>query len=219
MVVLDSDSLGVLARHDGQHWGEGSEVVFSPCGRYLVDGSWNGDLLVRDALSGKVEWHVRGGMVTTVFATADRSVWAHDGFGGVTIRRWPFTEAGTTYWSPNTTVGSSAFAVSPGATHLAIKTWDGVEVWDLRGDASNPPKVSTVKPIPRGGTGESVAWSPAGDRVAAAGAGAVRVFTAELDLVAEIPLDLSCAVEFAPQGDLLACGSWSKGFVLPAQSI
>ena len=67
IVLLDAVSLQVVAEPAHKRWGEGSDVMFSPCGRYLVDGTWSGDLVGRDASSGEVVWqdHVANTAILT----------------------------------------------------------------------------------------------------------------------------------------------------------
>ncbi len=57
--------------------------MFSPCGRYLVDGTWSGDLVVRDASSGEVVWqdHVANTAIRYIAATPDRQRWVVDRAG------------------------------------------------------------------------------------------------------------------------------------------
>ena len=214
IVVLDVETLEVLSRHDGRPWGEGSDLRFSPCGDFLVDGSWNGDLVVRNAQTGEIEWHARStvdkGMVTQLVTTPDRQTWLHDGFGYLTLRTWPFTDASRTIRLPNKTSGE--VALNPSATLLAIRTWEALQVWDLT--RRSPSKLAEQTGLPHGGTGNALAWAADSTQLAFAAAHAVRVFTPDLDLIWTTELQYACHVEYSPAGDLLACGAWSKGFVL-----
>ena len=187
IVVLAADSLEVLAQHDGRPWGEGAEVIFSPCGAYLVDGSWNGDLVVREAISGHVVWHERGNGLGRVTCTPDRMTWVHDGFGGITIRAWPFGPDVRTLRWPDVVVDT--FAIDASARRIGVRTWEGVEIWDVSVDSEQPERLSVLDGVLReDGTGHAAAWSPPGEHIAFAGSGAVRVFSADLGVVRTVPL-------------------------------
>ena len=86
VVVFDAASLEELARFAGEGYGEGTSVRFSPCGRYLIDGSWGGRLLVREADSGSVAWE-EAGADGAIFGHAmharDRTFWVYRRWTGV----------------------------------------------------------------------------------------------------------------------------------------
>jgi hypothetical protein len=71
VVLLDVETLRENLRLPGSTDGEGSGVRFSPCGRFVIDRSWRGNLLVGDAASGEVVLHEPGDPIGSIDCTAD----------------------------------------------------------------------------------------------------------------------------------------------------
>jgi WD40 repeat protein len=223
IVVLDGSTLDVLARHSGRPWGEGAEVLFSPCGEYLVDGTWSGALVVREALTGTVVHREEdeGRSIGALDCTRDRlrwayNVWRHAPHKDVwlTIRSWPFT-AGRSETRFQATAREArsihALALDPSGASLAV-TGHGLQLWGVSTD--EPELLRKAPVLPVSGTGRAVAWSPSGEMLALAGAGETRLFTNALREIWRTDLEYSCDVAFSPSGDLLAFGAWSRGFVI-----
>jgi WD40 repeat protein len=112
--------------------GEGCGVLFSPCGNFTVDGSWNGYLTVREAASGKMAFsaHFPGEMITGVHCNAAGDMWVlehspkatsdtgppDDSY--FTVWHWPF-ETGKFTRGAMRVPFSSCSALSPDGTRLA----------------------------------------------------------------------------------------------------
>jgi hypothetical protein len=79
ILVVDVATLTEHTHVPGKAYGEGADVHFSPCGRYLLDGSWQGHLLVREVRSGAVVWEefVEGTTVSELTCCRNRQVWAY----------------------------------------------------------------------------------------------------------------------------------------------
>ncbi len=221
VVVLNAATLDVVARHDGRRWGEGAQVLFSPDGQHLVDGSWRGALVVRDAVSGDVvhSEEDEGIMVQHLAATPDRriwvqAIWLHPARGGrVTIRRWPFSQERLDVRGE-----CDAAALNASGSRLAVVGSRRLRVWDVATLVRRPKLIGESDELPISGTGRGVAWSPSGGLLALAGAGVIRLFSADAREVWRIELEYACSVAFSPSGELLACGAWSKGFVIATPS-
>jgi WD40 repeat protein len=213
IVVLDALTLDLVARHNDPPLYTGAEVLFSPCGEYLIDGSWTGVLFVRDALTGDVVHRERfGTMVQHLACSGNRSRWALSAYDALTtIRSWPFTDDRLDLQVD----AHNALAIDGSGRLLATVDRIGrtLQVWDLGSGAGMPTLVAEVGKLPLVGTGK-VAWSPDGDMLALAGADMTRLFTSDLRELWQTELEYSCSVAFSPSGDLLACGAWSKGFVI-----
>ncbi len=211
IAVLDALTLDVLARHHGRPWGEGSPLRFSSDGAQLVDGSWDGHLLVRDTMSGDVLYSEHDGttMIVGIAATVDRSRWVvqsstrspHDAPNVVSIRQWPLSRDRV---DVDLETGRNVVALHPSAMRLAIVT-DRLRIWDVSdADRTTGSIVAQSPRFPISGTGNHVSWSPQGDRVALAGARAVRIFTPNAREVASIELEYASSVAYSPSGELLS---------------
>jgi WD40 repeat protein len=214
VVVLDVESLSEELRLSGVAYGEGSPVRFSPCGEFVIDGSWNGDLLVRDAASGEVVLHESGGSITSIACSADRSHWLYTRAGaGCVTRRWPFMEfEPMVYANGDFLLGPHALAISGDGQRIVTARWQLIEAWQIDG---NRLELLGEHSVATSGTGDAVAWSPAGTSIAYAGAGQALVLTPELHVVWRADFRYPSDVAYSPDGDLLAIGDWSSGAVIP----
>jgi WD40 repeat protein len=214
VAVLDGLTLEPLALHDGRPWGEGAHARFSPCGEYLVDGSWAGVLLVREALSGDVVYReeAHDTMVSHLACTVDRQRWIDSqwrrgkGQAVIRVRSWPFSEEQTEIRGGD----SDAVAMDPSGTRVAVLD-RSLQLWDVEGQ---PTRLGETTELPISGTGWGLAWSPSGETIALAGAGKAHLLTSDFRELWQTDLEYACAAAFAPAGHLLALGAWSKGFVI-----
>src|SRR3954466_1674879 len=93
VVVLERETLAERIRLPAKPYREGTAIRFSPCGAFLVDGSWAGDLLVRDATRGQGVFHEQVGSVRRLDCSRDRMRWLYTAEGmGLVTRLWPFEE-------------------------------------------------------------------------------------------------------------------------------
>lgn len=103
IVIVEASAGTEVSRHRPKQQDEGSALHFSPCGRFIVDGSWSGQLRVRrvEDLSVEETFVYDGEMITNVSASADASVWLvahkpkhsgalhHDRLPYMTLWEWP----------------------------------------------------------------------------------------------------------------------------------
>jgi hypothetical protein len=139
--VLEGESLEELARFSGKPYGEGTDVRFGPCSEKIVDGSWQGHLLVRDARTGEVVWEdfEEDEAVTPLAVSRDRQAWTYvrgtRGAAGmrdrVVMRRWPFERdtAELLLAKPNV----DALAIDDSGQLVALRAWPMLEVWRVAG--------------------------------------------------------------------------------------
>ena len=172
-------------------------------------GSWDGHLLVRDTMSGDVLYSEHDGttMIVGIAATVDRSRWVvqsstrspHDAPNVVSIRQWPLSRDRV---DVDLETGRNVVALHPSAMRLAIVTYR-LRIWDVSdADRTTGSIVAQSPRFPISGTGNHVSWSPQGDRVALAGARAVRIFTPNAREVASIELEYASSVAYSPSGEL-----------------
>lgn len=231
IVVVDAQSGQTVVGFDNAGDGEGSNLLYSPCGEFIVDGTWGGRLSVRRASSGAREfvqdfqgesirrihschggrrWVVAHGLK----ATADDRPPPPDYFS---VWAWPL-RAGARTVLPGRIPFSRSSALSNDGTFLAVVHGappSTLSVFQL-GDGAC---VGTTA-VQSGGTGSALGWSPDGQLIGSVQDGKV-VFYAWPGLTKrhELPLAYPSDVTFSPHGDAVALGSWQAGWLLAADAI
>jgi len=206
---------------------EGCQLLFSPCGDYLITGSWNGELIRLETASGAALLldHAAGSMVQWLSQSGDRLRYAYvkqpiavdrtspPGNSIVTLRSWPFDT------QPEQRLTGSwrfikAAEISPDGLWLAVlhqlkgATFQ-VDIVDLSSE-----RVLSSAPVTFGGSNFSLAWSPDGLHLACVRGGGVTLFDApSLRIASEVACAYACHVAFSPDGQFLAIGAWEQGTV------
>ncbi len=231
IVILEPATGQVVVDFENKRDGEGCGLVFSPCDRYLVDGTWDGRLLARDAASGKVVFEARRAreMITGIGCSMDGKLWiachapkstTHDKPPNdcyFTRRSWPFDD-GEFVTLPTRLPFVRSFTVAPDGRTIAVVHGAppttlvilGVE----RGD------VVTSFEIASGGCGSSLNWSPDGTLFGSVQDG--RIVFYRCDTWEELGMyssEYASSVAFSPEGDLVALGSSASGKVLHLSEI
>jgi len=228
IVVIDARSGQTVVDFKNVADGEGSNLQYSPCGEYIVDGSWSGRLAVRHAGSGAREFvqEFAGEAIRSVHSSWDGKRWiiAHackatsddrppppDYFS---VWDWPFRPRGYRVLTERVAFARSS-ALSPDGALLAVVHGappDMVSVFQL----SDGMSVGAAS-IQSGGTGHALGWSTDGHLIGSAQDHTV-VFYAwpSLARMHELALAYPSDVAFSPCGDVLALGSWQIGWMLPA---
>ncbi|WP_457417879.1 WD40 repeat domain-containing protein [Roseateles sp. P5_E7] len=206
---------------------QGCQLLFSPCGQYLVTGSWNGELMRLETASGAAQVLDRtaGSMLKWVSQSEDRLRYVYvkqpiaverdspPGDSIVALRSWPFES------HPEQRLAGPwrfvwAAEISPDARWLAVlHQREGgdfqVDIVDL-----STAFVLSSTPVVYGGTNISLAWSPDGQHVACVRSHGVTVFEApSLRIASEVSCAYACHVSFSPDGEFLAIGAWEQGTV------
>ena len=78
VLVLSVPDLEEVSRLSGAGLGEGTPVRFAEDGKHIVDATWDGALMVRDALDGSLAWSETGESVFRLERSRDRAVWTYD---------------------------------------------------------------------------------------------------------------------------------------------
>jgi WD40 repeat protein len=230
IVIIDAQSGQTAVDFKNTADGEGSNLQYSSCGEYIVDGSWSGRLAVRRAGSGAREFVQEfGSGIRSVHSSCDGRRWiiAHgckatsddrppppDYFS---VWDWPFRRGGYRVL-PERVAFARSSAFSPDGALLAVVHGappDMVSVFRL----SDGTCVGAVS-IQSGGTGHSLGWSADG-RLIGSVQDQIVVFYAwpSLGKMHELALAYPSHVAFSPCGDVLALGSWQAGWVLRADAL
>ncbi|MCD4781808.1 MAG: WD40 repeat domain-containing protein [Candidatus Omnitrophica bacterium] len=210
---------------------EGSVPLFSKCGNYVIDGSWNGDLRVRNVTSGDCEWchkfseemiegvhnlekDLKWLVIHGMHAPTDNdsppppylSIWDYPIPKEEPIRvvrpALPFISASTP--SPDGQLLVVVYGAPP--SKLAII------------DLKNGSVLCDVN-IKSGGCGSAVSWSMSG-LIASVQQERIEIYKADsLNHIGGIDVPDASDVDWSPQGDLLAIGSWKNGRIIKAEDI
>lgn len=202
---------------------EGCSPQFSTCGRYIMDGSWNGNLIVRDATSGNVVWSrtFPGEMINAIHCLNKASKWVvWHGIKATTDNEPPPSEY-ISIWNHPLPQGNpvrivrsglsfiSASVPSPDERTLAViygAPSETLAVIDLQ-------KGETLRNVRRksGGCGPALSWSSDGV-IASVDEDCVNLYQANsFEHLGNINLPYASDVDWSPDGQYLAVGSWKEG--------
>ena len=213
-----------ISRYRPRPPAEGPRATFSADGRHVLDGSWDGRIALRrvEGLRELFAETFPQTMVVDATQSRDRAVWAfaiapkHDhptqtSGGWVELRRWRWQPIVGLH-APRGLDNLNRAQLSPDGTRIAcVHGFFAVTIFDL----ATGREIATAA-LSRGGTGQDLAWSPDG-RVL--GVVQDRCFTflatATLGEIARVADEYPSAVDFGPDGRLVALGSWDKGQVIP----
>lgn len=226
IVVIDPLSGDTVVAFGNHEDGEGSNLLYSSCGDYIIDGTWDGRLNVRRAASGLPEFvrEFRGTMVQAVHRSADGRRWviAHackattenrppnpDYFS---LWEWPFRDADSRRLSPGIPFVRSS-ALSPDGQFLAVVHGAPAETLSVLRINDRAEAISV--PIRVGGTGSALSWSTDGQMIGSVQDGKV-VFYSWPSLGVQHTLDVQYPsdVAFSPRSGRIAIGSWKSGCVI-----
>jgi WD40 repeat protein len=231
IVVLAVPTLSLASQVQDVPASEGCQVCFSPCGEFIVDGTWQGDLRCRSVASGEVHFleRVEHSMVSWLSHNATRTKFlyvrqpktlgdAPPAPSIVAVRAWPFSSHGEEIVHGDWHY-VLASAISPDAERVAVFHHSGGEANLEVVDLSSARLVSRTS-FPLGGTNHALSWSPDGRLLACVQHGQVAFFEpATLSVVATHEDPYPCFVEFSFDGSLVALGSWEQGTVRTLQSL
>jgi WD40 repeat protein len=231
IVIVEVQSGRTIVDFNNAGDGEGSNLLYSPCGEFILDGTWAGRLSVRRASSGAREFvqDFQGETIGSVHSCGNGRRWivAHglkemaddrppppDYFS---VWEWPF-RTGEYTLLPEKISFSRSSALSNDGKLLAVihgAPPDTLSVLQLSDGAC----IGTTD-VQAGGTGSALSWSPDGRLIASVQDGLI-VFYAwpGLTTMHKLPLAYACDVAFSARGGWLALGSWEAGWVLAAEAI
>lgn len=233
MCVLSLPALNAIQSFPVQPESEGCQALFSPCGNYVIDGSWSGLLTTRDLKTSELStWdrHDRT-LIVSLCSTTDRALFAYvvqpitknrvdpPEPSRIVLRRWPFDRHEAEIIQSNWGY-VLAISLSPNGGKLAVlqihKSGEfTLGVHSLSGDL----KVQS-RTVLWGGTNYSLAWSPNGATIACVESGQISLYDCTtMSPVAKQSVPYPSHVEFSPNGELLAIGSWEQGLVVRIEDL
>ncbi|MBN2702557.1 MAG: hypothetical protein JXR29_14020 [Methylothermaceae bacterium] len=220
IIVVEAQEGELVQVLDAEGESEGSDICYSPCGEYLVDGSWTGFLTVRSVATGDIvfQQHFVNEMITEAVHNASGDTWcfAHrpvavDGRKPrrdyISIWQWPLSAPADVFTSPDRRMRS--MALSPDGKRLCL-LGDQVYVHRL---SDKEPLVSS--PVNGVSAGSEAAWSPSGEELATVQRHSIVLHHPDtLETKQVIALDYACSVAYSPDEAHLAVGGWSNGLLL-----
>lgn len=223
IVILEPVTGQVVVDFENKRDGEGCGPVFSPCDGYLVDGTWDGRLLVRYAGSGRVvlKAHWAGEMITGIGCSMDGNQWIVCHNPKVTTHdkppadcyfsrlSWPFDD-GEGVTLPTRLPFVLSFAVAPDGRTIAVVHHTSLFIIGVEGG-----NVVVSLDMAIGGGGRSLNWSPEGTLLGVVQDGRIIFYNCKTWAeVGMYSVEYASSVAFSPDGDLVAIGSWNSGMVL-----
>jgi WD40 repeat protein len=228
VVVVDTTTGTVLARSRPKTQDEGASIHFSPCGKFLIDGSWSGKIRVRQVsdLAVVQEFTFNGEMISSTSTSSDAKLWlfshqpkttlgAQRGAAPyLTLWNWPLREPKARV--PTGFDNLYAAQLAPSKRHVAVVgNCEASKAEELRLITLSG-EVVAVAAVLIGGTGSSTRWSRDSKFVGIVGAREFRVFAAPtLELVASISEEYPSDLAFISNSAEIVLGSWKSGRVAP----
>jgi WD40 repeat protein len=225
IVILNVPNLDTLSVIKGKSRKEGCQPLFSPCGRFLLDGSWDGRICIHDWRRQDVELEEShsNSMIVSITSSGSRDFFGYavspkatdeyspPGNSSILCRKWPFTN-NSGLVLPVQVRWASTIALSPSGKRILVLQQKAALRFSLVMYEMPSGTVLARRNIQFGAANFSVAWSPDESLVACAEKDKVLVLRVpDLELLDEFPCMYCCHVEFSPDGQKLASGSWTQG--------
>jgi WD40 repeat protein len=225
ILVLDRSNGEIIRDFENQSDGEGSNLLFTSCGKHLIDGSWGGLLTVREVSSGRVLFRQQFSheMITRIHAGSDTSSWFSEHHPKWKSDESPIDESYFLRWTgpienpqplrlrlTHTSITSSAFSKC-GARLALVHGYKPAQMvtYDLGTQSA-----LWSQQVKLGGSGSAMAWSPCGNFLACIQEEQVAVYDSKSGALLSVrQLAYPSDVAFSPDGTQIAVGSWQDGFV------
>jgi hypothetical protein len=201
---------------------QGSNILYSSCGEYVVDGSWCGHFTVRSATSGEVVFQkiFPGEMILKIARSNDHDTWfvAHQPIAisqnsspapaYISVWAWPFSVP-TDFLKPSEN-RINGFAVSPDGLRICVVGNDTISVMEL----AEKRHVASA-PYNFGGAGFAMNWSPDSQEIASVQMNSCVFYDpSTLEKRRSIELQYASDIAYSPDGNLLALGAWDAGVLV-----
>lgn len=222
-VILDGMSGEVATDFENDRDGEGSNIVFSSCGDFTIDGGWDGVVRVRDRKDGRIvfERGFHATMIQSVCSAQQGALWLTSHSPKPTTHDrppesayflrwiWPFPEAEPEILRFRVPFLRSS-ALSPDGKFLAVVF--GAPPTTLQVFSLTDQMVVHTQSVSSGGSGSAMRWSRCSRYLGFAQKGLLSVVEApSFGSVCDYPMEYPCSIDFSPDAALVALGSWSSG--------
>lgn len=228
IVVIDPITGQTIIDFNNKREGEGANIQYSACGKYLVDASWSGKIFVRDAASAQKvsEFLFAGEMIDYVLRSKEGKIWAfvhqpivrpgeneHDR-PYITIWDWPLSDKVVLPLALHSVEGA---AISPDGQHFALTGFSGRVREKRLLLMTQTGKV--LRSIDVGHCTE-IRWSPDGKLIGLVLDTRIAVYTfPDLVEIRSYELKYAADVCFAVDNSFIALGTWNGGSVEPLGDI
>jgi len=227
LAVVDAKAGQLLVNFQNKKDGEGCGPAWSPCGRYLADGGWDGRLRMREAQTGETlfaQVHP-GEMLRGVYAIdGGRRLLVQHGVKSVdegqvqppdycSVWDWPLQDGGgrTVLSLP----GIMSCAPSPDEKYLAVLHHAGGTEFLSMYALADGRRLAKVSVEAGGGTGNGLRWLPDGSALGRIGKGKLLFYGwPGLGVLTQHAFTYPCALDFLPGSPLAAIGSWESGMLM-----
>ncbi len=196
--------------------------MYSPCSWFLVDGSWEGSLTVRDASTGKVEFQRQreNEMVKAVCTDAARRKWAihhchkHPNTNKpdyVSVWKWPFDQPEVFEYASSFIC---AFALSVDGRLLATCAQVHKKGYHLTVHAASDFRIVAELWLDETSYVKEVCWSPDGAELAVVRRDGFSFYRyPDLSLTTVFELKYAADVAYNGNGQLVALSGWEMGIL------
>jgi len=230
IIVLNAQTGELIADHKNKKDGEGSNIVCTPDGQHLIDGSWNGSFTLRHLLTGRIvsRDELPGEMITRITHDQHARLWlVEHGLkvrpgenmlppDYVSVSEWPFSslQSGSILQFERHMRGST---ISPDGTRLCFVDQHRNELCVARTDTR---EMLAIAPLQLGGTGCDLAWSNDARIIGAVADMGFRFFRAsDLEPVGSYAASYPSSVMFHPNGCDVLLGTWRTSMAQPLANI
>lgn len=226
IALLDTQDGALICFLDSVKGNEGSNILYSSCGEYVVDGSWSGHLTVRSSTSGDVVFlkTFPGEMITKIARSSHNDTWfvvhqpkaiSQDQSPApayISIWAWPMEAPIDFLQSPENCI--NAISVSPDGRHICVVGHHSISVINL----AEKRFVGSV-PYVFGGTGFVANWAPDSRELASVQKNSCVFYDAStLEKLKSIELQYASDIAYSPDGNLLALGGWESGILITREN-
>lgn len=230
IALLDAADGTLIRTLNQEKESEGSNIVFSACGAYIIDGSWNGLLTLRSAMTGEISFRREFPGEMIILIARSRSgkqlfvVHQPKAVGNeppassyITIWTLPFTAPSGLLKFQKLRIND--VAISPDGTRLCLQGRDVITVVRIADG-----RILGSTTFQSGGSGFAVAWSPDGGEIASVQDGCIVFHCAEtMEQLHAVEVKYPSDVSYAPSGKVVALGAWTSGVLIerihPGQAV
>lgn len=224
IVVLDTASGEKLSSHRPRQQDEGAAIRFSADGDFLVDGSWSGEVRVRQAsnLSAVESFAFKGEMINAVSRSERGDLWlfahttkykpevAETPRPYLSLWKWPLRAVESTINVCLKTLDAAALA--PTAPYIAAVGFCEQTSGRVLRMLSTSGTLLASTSLSIGGTGSSTRWSRDSKLVGTVSKGEFVIYSAPaLTPYATYPEEYPADLAFLSNGAEVVLGSWSAG--------